>query len=87
MPDGLILSIDAMGGDHAPGIVLDGVEFAARRHPGLSFILHGDQAAIEDLLRTRAAARKASRVAPASASISMEVKPSQALRQGKGTSL
>ncbi|MDX2237762.1 MAG: phosphate acyltransferase PlsX [Hyphomonadaceae bacterium] len=87
MAEGLILSIDAMGGDHAPGIVVDGVEIAAARHPGVRYLLHGDAAAIEDLLRTRPKARAASRVLPASGSIGMEVKPSQALRQGKGSSL
>jgi glycerol-3-phosphate acyltransferase PlsX len=87
MAEGLILSIDAMGGDHAPGIVLDGVEIAAARHRGVRYLLHGDAAAIEELLRTRPRARAASRVLAASGSIGMEVKPSQALRQGKGSSL
>ena len=87
MAEGLILSIDAMGGDHAPGIVLDGVEIAAARHPGVRYLLHGDAAAIEDLLRTRPRARAASRVLPAAGAIGMDLKPSQALRQGKGTSL
>ncbi|MBI1250150.1 MAG: phosphate acyltransferase PlsX [Alphaproteobacteria bacterium] len=87
MPNELVLSIDAMGGDHAPDIVLDGVERAARKHQGVRFILHGAETQVQDLLRTRAAARQASRIVAAERAIAMDVKPSQALRQGKGSSL
>ena len=40
------LAIDAMGGDDAPDIVLDGLELAAERHPQARFLLVGDEARI-----------------------------------------
>jgi phosphate acyltransferase len=87
MTDGLVLSIDGMGGDHAPDIVVEGVEIIARSHPGVSFLIHGDPEKLAALLARYPAAKAASRVEPAERAIGMEVKPSQALRQGRGSSL
>jgi glycerol-3-phosphate acyltransferase PlsX len=87
MADGLILSIDGMGGDHAPDIVVEGVDIAARRSPGTRFLIHGDAARLKALLDKYSHAKAASEVVPAEKAIGMEVKPAQALRQGKGSSL
>lgn len=87
MTDGLVLSIDGMGGDSAPGIVIEGLESVAQQNPGLRFLIHGDPAQIEPLLARAPHAHAASRVAPAEKTIGMDLKPSQALRQGKGSSL
>ena len=37
------LAIDAMGGDGAPDIVVEGMEIAAERHPAARFLLVGDE--------------------------------------------
>ncbi|MES1157200.1 MAG: phosphate acyltransferase PlsX [Alphaproteobacteria bacterium] len=87
MSDGLVLSIDGMGGDHAPDIVVEGVELAAQAHPEVRFLIHGDPARLEALLALASAARAAATIVPADRVISMDVKPSQAMRQGKGSSL
>ncbi|MES1158937.1 MAG: phosphate acyltransferase PlsX [Terricaulis silvestris] len=87
MADGLVLSIDGMGGDRAPDIVIEGVELIAKQRPDVSFLIHGDAAKLEALLANAPAAKAASRVLAAERVIGMEVKPSQALRQGKGSSL
>lgn len=87
MSESLILSIDGMGGDHAPDIVVEGVDIAAKRNPGLRFQLHGDQPRIAALLERHPFAKASSEVVAAEKAIGMEVKPSQALRQGKGSSL
>jgi glycerol-3-phosphate acyltransferase PlsX len=87
MTDDLVLSIDGMGGDHAPDIVVDGVEIAARRSPRARFLIHGDAAQLSALLDRHPQAKAASEVVPAEKSIGMSVKASQALRQGKGSSL
>jgi phosphate acyltransferase len=83
----LVLSIDAMGGDHGPGVVVPGVAIAAGRIPQAGFLLFGDQAAIEaelarcPTLEGRAEIRHCDRV------IAMDEKPAQAVRRGKGTSM
>lgn len=87
MADGLTLSIDGMGGDHAPEIVVEGVEIAARARPDLKFLIHGDPARLEALLAHAPAARSVSVICPAVGSIGMDIKPSQALRQGKDSSI
>jgi glycerol-3-phosphate acyltransferase PlsX len=60
------LAIDAMGGDHAPASVVDGVAIAAERHPGARFLLVGDEARLAPLLarQKRAAACCTVRHAP-----------------------
>jgi glycerol-3-phosphate acyltransferase PlsX len=87
MPDTLVLSIDGMGGDRAPEIVVEGVDIAAKRQADVRFLLHGDEAKLTELLERYPAAKAASRVVAAEKIIGMEMKASQALRQGKGSSL
>ncbi|MBC7770596.1 MAG: phosphate acyltransferase PlsX [Phycisphaerales bacterium] len=88
MPDGLVLSIDGMGGDHAPDIVVEGVDIAARANAGgVRYLIHGDPARLAALLDRHPAAKAVSEIVPAEKAIGMEIKPSQALRQGKGSSL
>src|SRR5215212_8878767 len=50
---GFSLAIDAMGGDNAPDIVLDGLELAAERHPEARFLLIGDEARLSGMLALR----------------------------------
>ncbi len=83
----IILSIDAMGGDHAPISVLDGAQLFCARRPAARLRLHGDGAQIRALLESRPAARAGSSVHPAERAVAMDAKPSQALRQGKGTGM
>lgn len=87
MADGLVLSIDGMGGDNAPDIVVEGVDIVARKRNGVRFLIHGDEARLKALLEKYPEAKAVSEIAPAEKAIGMEVKPSQALRQGKGSSL
>ncbi|WP_135210440.1 phosphate acyltransferase PlsX [Vitreimonas flagellata] len=87
MADGLVLSIDGMGGDNAPDIVVEGVDIVARKRNELRFLIHGDEARLKALLDKYPEAKAVSEIVPAEKAIGMEVKPSQALRQGKGSSL
>ena len=87
MAEGLVLSIDGMGGDHAPDIVVEGVAIAAKRLPDIRYLIHGDAARLNALLDKHPSAKLVSSVEAAERAIGMEVKPTQALRQGKGSSL
>ncbi|MGD9813893.1 MAG: phosphate acyltransferase PlsX [Hyphomonadaceae bacterium] len=87
MAEGLVLSIDGMGGDHAPDIVVEGVDIAARRSPDVRFLIHGDPARLQALLAKYERAKAQSEIVPAEKAIGMDIKASQALRQGKGSSL
>jgi len=74
------LAIDAMGGDNAPEVVLDGIELAAERHPHARFLLVGDEARLGGLLATRPRAAKTSSIRHAPETISGDLKPTAALR-------
>jgi glycerol-3-phosphate acyltransferase PlsX len=87
MADGLVISIDGMGGDHAPASVVEGIARAAEAHAGVRFLLHGPSARLAPLLDQHPAAKRVCEIVEAEGTIGMDVKPSQALRQGKGTSL
>ena len=42
----LVISIDAMGGDNSPRVVIEGLAIAARKNPDVRFLLFGDEAKI-----------------------------------------
>ncbi|WP_328702277.1 phosphate acyltransferase PlsX [Belnapia arida] len=84
---GFSLAIDAMGGDHAPDSVLDGLELAAERHPQARFLLVGDEARIGGMLARRPRAARACSLRHARDVISSEMKPTAALRQGRQSSM
>ena len=81
------LAIDAMGGDHAPDCVLDGLEIAAERHPQARFLLIGDEARLGAMLARRKRAAKLCMLRHAPDVISAEMKPTAALRQGRQSSM
>lgn len=82
----LRLSIDAMGGDSAPAIVIDGVGTLLQRRPGIEMILHGDENRLAPMLAASGLQGKAT-IAHTDLVVSGETKPSQALRRGKGSSM
>jgi phosphate acyltransferase len=87
MPQTFSLAVDAMGGDNAPDIVLDGLELAAERHPQARFLLVGDEARIGAMLARRRRAAQACSLRHAPDVVSAEMKPTAALRQGRNSSM
>lgn len=81
-----ILSLDAMGGDDAPKVVIDGVKLFAQSND-LGFILHGDENELNSLLSDRPQLSGRIEIRHTEKIISSSEKPSQALRRGKGTSM
>jgi glycerol-3-phosphate acyltransferase PlsX len=74
------LAIDAMGGDAAPEVVLDGLELAAERHPEARFLLVGDEARVGGALARRRRAARACSLRHAPEAIPGDMKPTAALR-------
>ena len=87
MADRKVISIDGMGGDNAPRIVVEGLELIAKSHPHLDFLVHGDEAQLKALLSKAPTAAPRITIRHTDKSVSMDAKPSQMLRQGKGTSM
>lgn len=81
------LALDAMGGDFGPSVVIPGAALALKKHPGLEFLLYGQQAAIEEQLGAFPDLAARSLVHHTDSVIASDAKPSQALRRGKGSSM
>jgi phosphate acyltransferase len=87
MSERCVISVDGMGGDHAPGIVVEGIEQVAKSRPGAAFLLHGDETSLKPLLARAPHAASRTTIRHTDRFVSMDAKPSQALRQGRGSSL
>ena len=89
MSDPTVISIDAMGGDFWPPVIVAGLagEVEAWRAKGVRFLLHGDQARIEAELARKPAARALCEIHHTDKLIANDEKPAQAVRRGKGSSL
>lgn len=83
----LTIALDAMGGDHAPGIVIDGAARALRDRPDLRFLLFGDREQLEPLLRRHPTLHGAAEIIHAPSVVADDAKPSVALRQGRNSSM
>ena len=81
------IALDAMGGDGAPAIVVDGAALARERHPDIKFIFFGDEAKVAPFLAKHARLRECSELRHAPDVITSDMKPSLALRQGRKSSM
>jgi len=80
------VSLDAMGGDHGASVVVPGAALSLERHPDLRFLMFGDEAVINPLLRAHAALESRTEVRHTDFVVRMDDKPGQAVRQGRGKS-
>ena len=80
MTEPFTLAIDAMGGDHAPLIVVDGMALAAERHPHARFLLTGDEAQLAPMVAARKWAASSCTIRHAASAIASDMKPTAALR-------
>ncbi len=76
-----------MGGDDAPRIVLAGANIARRRHPEVRFLLHGDRARIEPILKRQRGLSDLVEVIHTDEVVLPDDKPSQVVRSGRNTSM
>lgn len=81
-----VISIDAMGGDRGPAAVVAGISRSAKMNPDIAFILHGPKEELERLVTRRKLSSRVT-VVDAQKVVAMDDKPSQALRNGEGTSM
>jgi glycerol-3-phosphate acyltransferase PlsX len=83
----LTIAVDAMGGEHAPAMVIRGVDIAHTRHPDTRFLLFGDRARIEPLLRRRKKIVDLCEIRHTDVAVSDHDKPSVALRNARQSSM
>jgi len=80
-----VISLDAMGGDDAPDIVVDGIRLNRVQYPDVRYLLYGDQAILKPMLD--ADLRQAVEIRHTDQVVGPNDKPSHALRRGKKTSM
>ncbi len=73
------LAVDAMGGDRAPEVVIDGLAIAVERHPGTRFLVIGDEARVAPLMARKRLGDTCT-IRHASEVIGGDMKPTAALR-------
>ena len=76
-----------MGGAEAPAMVVEGAQLARQRHPGLRFMLFGDEVRLRPLVARQAGLAEAVELCHAEQVIDDTDKPSQALRRGRQSSM
>ncbi|MGI9386883.1 MAG: phosphate acyltransferase PlsX [Methyloligellaceae bacterium] len=83
MPVPLTIALDAMGGDHGPEIVIAGASLSLIHNPDLRFLLFGDRERVEAHLKNHSNVAGRSEIIHTDIAVSMDAKPSQALRKGR----
>ena len=79
------ISLDAMGGDVGPDVVLAGAAKCLEVRPELRFVIFGDEAVVMPKLKQKhfVMLRRRSKFHHCEVSVGMDDKPSQALRKGR----
>jgi glycerol-3-phosphate acyltransferase PlsX len=72
-----------MGGDQGPEVVVPSLDMIVERHPGVKILLFGDQSRLMPLVSRLRRAAAAVNVRHTDVWVSMDDKPSQALRRGR----
>ncbi len=85
--DFITISLDAMGGDHGPSVVVPAAIEALTRHPRLKLILVGDEAVLAEELGRHGGDKSRLQLRHASQVVAMDEPPSSALRGKKDSSM
>lgn len=82
----LVISVDAMGGDNSPRVVIEGLAIAVKKNPDARFLLFGDENKVNPILNQFPSLKKVCEVRHSSEMVSNDDKPSQVIRN-KNTSM
>ncbi len=77
------IAVDAMGGDNAPRVIIEGVEEARDLYPDLEFDLYGNPDKVKPLIKNN----ERLNIVATSEEISMGEEPVRAIRRKKDSSL
>src|SRR5438046_1596343 len=87
MSASVTIALDAMGGDHAPGVVLKGADIALTRYPAARFLLFGDEARVAPLLAKLPRLGKGATLHHTDEVVADDARPSVALRAARRSSM
>ncbi|MCZ2328315.1 phosphate acyltransferase PlsX [Bartonella sp. F02] len=80
------VSVDVMGGDYGPEVVIAGAAIAQKCLPNIHFLFYGIDEAVKPVLKKYPCLVASSHFYPTEGYTRMDEKPSQALRTGRGKS-
>lgn len=80
MSNNLVISVDAMGGDKSPRVVIEGLAIAAKKNPDISFLLFGDETKVNPVLDMFPDLKKVCKLQHTNEMVRNEDKPSQVIR-------
>jgi glycerol-3-phosphate acyltransferase PlsX len=83
----IVISVDAMGNDHGVGDIILGMEMSLEENPRLRYILHGDGDLLSRSVSKRGRLAERTEIRHAAGVVTMDDKPSKALRSAQGTSM
>ncbi len=83
----LTLSLDAMGGDHAPRIVVEGIDMVLGKLPDVDYLLFGNESLLNPLLDQFGRVRDSAQVRHTEDTVGDDEKPGTALRSGRNSSM
>ena len=79
----ITIALDAMGGDYGPSVVIPAAALSLIRHPDTHYIFFGRESEIREHLSEHSPLADVSRIVHTDVAVSMNEKPSQALRHGR----
>ncbi len=82
----LVISIDAMGGDNSPHVVIEGISIAHKKNPDIKFLLFGDEGLINEEIKKFPKVMDYCKIFHTDERVRNEDKPSQVIRN-KNTSM
>ena len=83
----VVISVDAMGGDRGPAVVVAGMAKSAGKNPDVRFVVHGPRDELNRLIARHKVLADRCTVRDAAGVVTMHDKPSQVVRNGEGTSM
>lgn len=86
MSKAITIALDAMGGDDAPEIVVQGADIIKKSHPNLTLVFVGDKKQLTPLLEKTQSVKDA-QIIHTTAQIAADDKPSSAVRRGRQSSM
>jgi glycerol-3-phosphate acyltransferase PlsX len=79
----ITIALDAMGGDFGPSVVIPAAALSLIRHPETHYVIFGRESEILEQMTAHSPLAGVSRIVHTDVAVSMEDKPSQALRHGR----
>lgn len=83
MSETITISLDAMGGDEGPEVVIGGASVVLDRRPDVRFLIYGEESHVQPVLEAHPHVRDVSVFHHCPVSVQMDDRPSQALRKGR----